>query len=110
NQIPDDVTVQVLVQAREDLIIKTFDALKGAKRAVVHVYNSTSRVQRDKVFKMSKEEIKAIAVFGASRVQQEAKRYPDTQWTFEYSPESFSSTEVEFAVEVCNAVIDVWQP
>ncbi|MFY9179095.1 MAG: 2-isopropylmalate synthase [Venatoribacter sp.] len=110
NQIPDDVTIQVLTQAREDLIVKTFAALKNAKRAVVHVYNSTSRVQREKVFKLDKQGILDIAVYGAKRVQEEAQKYPQTQWVFEYSPESFSSTEVDFAVEVCNAVIDVWQP
>ncbi len=110
NQIPDDVRIQVLVQAREELIAKTFEALKGAKQAVVHVYNSTSRIQRERVFGMSRDEIKSIAVRGASWVKQYADQYPDTDWTFEYSPESFTSTEVEYAVEVCDAVMDVWQP
>ncbi|MFC3151346.1 2-isopropylmalate synthase [Litoribrevibacter euphylliae] len=110
NQIPDDVTVQVLVQAREHLIEKTFEALKGVKRAVVHVYNSTSTVQREKVFKQDKDGIKAIAVQGAKWVQEYAAKYPETQWTFEYSPESFTGTEIDYAVEVANAVIDVWQP
>lgn len=110
NQIPDDVTVQVLTQAREHLIAKTFEALKGAKRAVVHVYNSTSTVQREKVFKQDKAGITAIAVQGAEWVQQYAEKYPETEWTFEYSPESFTGTEIDFAVDVANAVIDVWQP
>ena len=110
DQIPADVTVQVLVQARDDLIIRSFEALKGVRRAVMHVYNSTSPVQRNKVFKLDKQGIIDIAVHGATKVQEESRKYPETQWVFEYSPESFSSTEVDFAVEVCNAVIDVWQP
>lgn len=110
NQIPSDVRIQVLVQAREELIAKTFEALKGVKQAVVHVYNSTSRIQRERVFGMSRNEIKDIAVRGATWVKQYAERYPETNWTFEYSPESFTSTEVEYAVEVCEAVMDVWQP
>lgn len=110
NQIPDDVTVQVLVQARKELIDKTYQALEGVKRAVVHVYNSTSVVQRERVFGRAKEGITAIAVQGAQWVKEGAARYPQVDWTFEYSPESFTGTEVEYAVEVCNAVIDVWQP
>lgn len=109
-QIPDDVTIQVLVQARDALIERTFEALEGCKQAIVHVYNSVSPVQRNKVFKLDKEGIKAIAIKGAEKVASEAKKYPATQWTFQYSPESFSSTEVDFSVAVCNAVIDVWQP
>lgn len=109
-QIPDDVTVQVLVQAREDLITRTFEALRGAKRAIVHVYNSTSTVQRERVFQMDREGIKAIAVRGAELLKREAAKYPATAWTFQYSPESFSNTEMDYAVEVCDAVIDVWQP
>lgn len=109
-QIPADVTIQVLVQARDDLIERTFAALQGVRRAVVHVYNSTSPVQRQKVFKMDKQGIINMAVQGATKVMTEAKKHPHSQWVFEYSPESFSSTEVDFAVEVCNAVIDVWQP
>ncbi|MDY6943687.1 MAG: 2-isopropylmalate synthase [Pseudomonadota bacterium] len=108
--IPDDVTVQVLVQAREELIARTFEALKGIRRAIVHVYNSTSTVQRRVVFGMDREGIKAIAVQGARWVRDYAKRYPETEWVFQYSPESFTGTEVDYAVEVCNAVIDVWQP
>lgn len=109
-QIPDDVTVQVLVQARDELIERTYEALKGVRRAVVHVYNSTSPVQRNKVFGVDKAGIVEIARKGAAKVMSEATRYPETEWVFQYSPESFSSTEVEFATEVCNAVIDVWQP
>jgi len=109
-QVPDDVTVQVLTQARDSLIERTFEALKGIKQAIVHVYNSTSPTQRDKVFNLDKQGIKDIAVAGAKKVQMESQQYPDTQWTFEYSPESFSNTEVDFAIDVCNAVMDVWQP
>jgi len=109
-QIPDDVTVQVLVQARDELIERTYEALRGARRAVVHVYNSTSPVQREKVFGVDKAGIIKIARHGAEKVMAEANKYPDTEWVFQYSPESFSSTEVEFATEVCSAVIDVWQP
>ena len=109
-QIPDHVTVQVLVQAREDLIQRTFESLRGAVRAVVHVYNSTSPLQRERVFRQDKDGIKAIATRGAFWVAREASRYPLTEWTFQYSPESFSGTEVDYAVDVCNAVIDVWQP
>ena len=109
-RIPDDVTVQVLTQAREHLVERTFESLVGVKRAIVHVYNSTSRVQREKAFKMSKAEISRIAVDGATWVRDHAKRYPDTEWTFQYSPESFSQTEPEFVVEVCEAVCRVWEP
>ena len=108
--IPDDVTVQALTQARRELIDRTYEALRGVKRAIVHVYNSTSPVQREQVFKASREEIVAIAVNGARQLQECAARNPGAQWTFEYSPESFSGTEPDFAVEVCNAVLDVWQP
>lgn len=108
--VPDDVTLQVLVQAREHLIRRTFESLHGAKRAIVHVYNSTSKVQRDKVYQMSREQIKEIAVNGATMVRDLAKEYPNTEWIFQYSPESFSQTEPDYAVEVCNAVCDVWQP
>ncbi len=108
--IPVDVTVQVLTQARRELIERTFEALRGVKRAVVHVYNSTSPVQREQVFRASKEEIVAIAVNGARLVEEGAAKHPNAEWLFEYSPESFSGTEPEFAVEVSNAVLDVWQP
>ncbi|MDX2372995.1 2-isopropylmalate synthase [Psychrobacter sp. PP-21] len=110
NHVPDDVTLQVLVQAREHLIARTFESLKGAKRAVVHVYNSTSRVQREKVYGKDKAEIKEIAIAGAKLLQEYAAKYPETDWVFQYSPESFSQTETEYAVEVCDAVCDVWQP
>ncbi|WP_319380572.1 2-isopropylmalate synthase [Thiomicrorhabdus sp.] len=110
NRIPDDVTVQVLVQAREHLIQRTYEALEGVKKAVIHVYNTTSKVQRDKVFCKNRQEVKQIAVDGATWVRDYAERYPQTEWVFQYSPESFSQTETDFAVEVCQAVMDVWQP
>ena len=109
NMIPDDVTVQVLTQAREHIIKKTFEAVKGAPHAVVHLYNSTSVAQREQVFKKSKEEIKQIAVDGAQLLLKLASE-TDGNFTFQYSPESFSGTEVDYAVEVCNAVLDVWKP
>ena len=108
--IPDDVTIQVLVQARETLIVRTFEALKGAKRAIVHVYNSTSPVQRERVFGLDRAGVTAIARQGAEWVRREAHKYPVTEWTFQYSPESFSNTEMDYAVEICEAVLDVWQP
>ncbi|MDA8662582.1 2-isopropylmalate synthase [Luminiphilus sp.] len=109
-RIPEDVTVQVLTQAREELIVRTFEALKGCKRAVLHFYNSTSTVQRDYVFALDRAGITDIAVKGAQLVKSVAANYPDTEWVFEYSPESFTGTEMDFAVDVCNAVIDVIQP
>ncbi len=109
DRIPEDVTVQVLVQAREDLIRRTFESLRGARRAIVHVYNSTSPVQRERVFGQNREGIKAIARQGAEWVQRESLRYPDTHWIFQYSPESFTATEPDYAVEVCETVLDVWQ-
>ncbi len=109
NLIPDDVTVQVLTQAREHIIKKTFEALKGAKNAIVHVYNSTSLAQREQVFRMSKDEIKQIAVDGA-KLLLELTEKAGANYRFEYSPESFTGTEPEYALEVCNAVLDVWQP
>ena len=108
--IPEDVTIQVLTQARQHLISRTFEALNGCRRAVVHVYNSTSRVQREQVFKRDREGILAIAKDGARMVADEAKKHPNTEWVFQYSPESFTGTEMDFAVEVCNAVMDIWQP
>ena len=107
--IPDDVTVQVLTQAREHIIRKTFEAVDGAPNAIVHVYNSTSVAQREQVFKKSKDEIKKIAVDGAKLLKELAAGVKGNI-RFEYSPESFHGTEVEYAVEVCNAVLDVWQP
>src|SRR5690606_8941712 len=110
NHVPHDVTLQVLVQAREHLIARTFESLKGAKRAIVHVYNSTRRVQREKVYAKDKVEIKEIAIAGANLLVEYAAKYPETEWVFQYSPESFSQTETEYAVEVCDAVCEVWQP
>lgn len=109
NMILDDVTIQVLTQAREHIIRKTFDALKGVKHAIVHVYNSTSFAQRQQVFQKSKEEIKEIAVEGA-RLLQRLTEEAGANYRFEYSPESFTGTEPEFALEVCNAVLEVWKP
>ena len=110
NRIPEDVTIQVLTQARPELIEKTFKALEGARRAVVHVYNSTSTVQRDYVFGLDREGIIKIARDGAKMVADEAAKHPNTEWVFEYSPESFTGTELDFAVDVVNAVTEVWQP
>ena len=107
--IPEDVTIQVLTQAREHIIRKTFEAVKGAPKAIVHVYNSTSVAQREQVFKKSKEEILKIAVEGA-KLLKELSEQTEGNFQFEYSPESFTGTEPEYALEVCNAVIDVWQP
>ena len=109
DMIPDDVTIHVLTQAREHIIKKTFKALEGAPRAVVHLYNSTSVAQREQVFKKSKEEIKQLAVDGAVLLRDLAAE-TDGNFRFQYSPESFSGTEVDYAVDVCNAVLDVWQP
>jgi 2-isopropylmalate synthase len=110
DRIPQDVTIQVLTQARPDLIEKTFQALKGARRVIVHVYNSTSTVQREQVFGLDRKGIIDIAVKGAELVRDCAARHPDTEWAFEYSPESFTGTELDFAVEICDAVTAVWQP
>ena len=109
DMIPDDVTVQVLTQAREHIIKKTFEAVKGAPRAIVHVYNSTSLAQREQVFRKSKEEVKQIAIEGAKLLKELAEA-DGGNFLFEYSPESFTGTEPEYALEVCNAVIDIWQP
>lgn len=107
--IPDDVTIQVLTQARPHIIKKTFEAVKGAKNVIVHVYNSTSVAQREQVFKKSKEEILQIAVEGA-KLLKELTEEAGENYRFEYSPESFTGTEPEYSLEVCNAVLDVWQP
>ncbi len=109
NMIPEDVTIQVLTQAREHIIKKTFEAVKGAPHAIVHLYNSTSLAQREQVFKKSKEEVKQIAVDGAKLLKDIADN-TDGNFSFEYSPESFHGTEMEYALEVCNAVLDIWQP
>ena len=110
NRIPCDVTIQVLTQARQVLIERTYESLLGASSAIVHVYNSTSTVQRQKVYELDKEGIKQIAVQGAKWVLEGAVAQPDTQWIFQYSPESFTGTEIDYALEVCEAVIDIWQP
>ncbi|GGC73599.1 2-isopropylmalate synthase [Marinobacter halophilus] len=110
NRIPDDVKIQVLTQARPELIERTYQALEGAQKAVVHVYNSTSTVQREQVFGLDQAGIRAIAVRGATVVKEIASRYPDTDWTFQYSPESFTGTELDYAAEVINAVTEVWRP
>jgi 2-isopropylmalate synthase len=109
-KVPDDVTIQVLTQARPALIQRTFESLKGAKKAILHVYNSTSVVQREKVFKTDKAGIVEIAVAGAQEVKRCAQLAPETQWAFQYSPESFTGTEIDFAVEACDAVSSVWKP
>ena len=109
NMIPEDVTIQVLTQCREHIIRQTFNAIKGAPRAIIHFYNPTSAVQREQVFHMDKEEIKKIAVDGAKLIRQLSEEY-EGNFLFEYSPESFTATEPEYAVEVCNAVLDVMQP
>lgn len=110
DMIPDDVTVQVLTQARKELIERSFESLRGAKKAIMHVYNSTSTVQREQVFELSRDGIKDIAVEGAKLVRECAAKQPETDWTFQYSPESFTGTEIEYAVEVCDAVMNEWQP
>ena len=110
NLIPDDVTIQVLTQARPEQIDQTFEALRGARRAIVHLYNSTSTVQRRVVFALDKPGIVDIAVRAARQVRALAEALPETEWTFEYSPESFTGTELDFAKGICDAVNDVWQP
>ncbi len=110
NRIPDDVTIQVLVQAREDLIERTFQSLVGARRVIIHLYNSTSPAQRRVVFGKSREEIKAIAVQGARWIQERLHRLAGTDVRLQYSPESFSATEIEFSREISEAVMEVWQP
>lgn len=109
-RIPEDVSIQVLTQSRPHIIAKTFAAVKGAKNVVVHLYNSTSFAQRQQVFRMSEDEIVDIAVAGAKLFDEYASKMPETNFCFEYSPESFTGTEMEFALRICNAVIDVWQP
>ncbi|MDM9382316.1 2-isopropylmalate synthase [Chlorogloeopsis sp. ULAP01] len=108
--IPDDVTIQVLTQAREDLIRRTFAALQGAKRAIVHLYNATSPVFRRTVFGLDRQGTINLAVSAAKLLTELAKEQPDTQWQFQYSPETFTATELDFAKEICDAVLDVWQP
>lgn len=110
NLIPEDVTIQVLTQSREHLIVKTFEALKGCKKAIVHLYNSTSTLQRNVVFGKSREEIIDIAVEGAKLLNRQASKYPDTEFYFEYSPESFTGTEMDYALEICERVVSIWNP
>jgi len=109
-KIPSDVTIQVLTQAREELIIKTFESLKGISKAIVHFYNSTSTLQRKVVFNQDKEGIKKIATDGASLIKSLAEKNSDTEWTFEYSPESFTGTELKYAREVCDEVVEILKP
>jgi len=108
--IPDDVTIQVLTQARPELIARTYESLRGARRAIVHVYNSTSVAQRRVVFRTDRAGIIDLAVRGATEVREHAMRQRDTEWAFEYSPESFTGTELDFAVEICDAVTAIWEP
>ncbi len=110
NRVPDDVSIQILVQCREDLIRRSFEALQGAKSAIVHIYNSTNPAQRKIVFGMSPAQIQEIAVNGARLVRELADQNPQTEWTLQYSPESFVLTELEFSLAVCEAVSDVWEP
>lgn len=109
-QIPDDVTISVLTPAREVFIERSFKALKGSKQAIVHLYNSTSKIQREKVFNSDKKTIIELAVNAAKTMQRCAKTQAKTTWTFEYTPESFTATEPEYALDICNAVGEVWQP
>ncbi len=109
-KIPEDVTVQVLTQAREDLIRRSFDSLEGARAAIVHVYNALSPAWREIVFRMTRDEVKQIAVNAAKLLRDEAARRPDTDWHFEYSPETFSTAEIDFSLEVCEAVMEVLRP
>ncbi|RYD61787.1 MAG: 2-isopropylmalate synthase, partial [Sphingomonadales bacterium] len=109
-KIPDDVLVQVLTQSRQDLIETSFQSLNGAKQAIVHLYNAVSPAWREVVFGMSRAEVKGIAVAGAKVLRDEAAKQPDTEWHFEYSPETFSTAELDFSLEVCEAVMDVLQP
>jgi 2-isopropylmalate synthase len=109
-RVPEDVTIQALTQARPELIARTFESLKGARRAIVHLYNSTSTLQRRVVFGLERDGITRIATDGAKLVRDTAARYPETEWVFEYSPESFTGTELEYAAEVCDAVTEIWTP
>ena len=108
NRIPDDVKVQVLTQARDHLIARTFESLKGAKQAILHLYNSTSTLQRRVVFNQDRDGVRSIAEEGAKLVADHAAKQTDTDWTFQYSPESFTQTELDYALEVCESVMDIW--
>ncbi|QBD83762.1 2-isopropylmalate synthase [Ktedonosporobacter rubrisoli] len=109
-RIPDDVTIQVIVQAREELIQRTFESIRGVKKAIIHLYNSTSPTQRRVVFGLDKADIIKIATRSTQRIKEMLPTLPDSQITFQYSPESFALTEIDFALEICEAVVDVWQP
>src|SRR6202051_2072208 len=108
--VPDDVTIQVLTQARSELIERSFESIRGAKRVIMHLYNSTSTLQRRVVFGLDKPGILGIAVTGARQIRDLAATMPETEIIYQYSPESFTGTELDFAVEICEAVMDVWQP
>ncbi len=110
NKIPDDVVIQALTQSRRDLIEKTFESMAGAKKAIVHLYNAVSPAWRDVVFKLDKQEVKQIAIDGAEILAEQAAKYPQTDWHFEYSPETFSTAELDFSLEVCEAVMEVLKP
>ena len=110
NYIPDDVTIEVLTQARDHLIERTFESLKGAKQAIVHIYNATSPTFREKVLNVDRAGNKQLAITAAKKVKELAAKQPQTKWTFQYSPETFTATEMDFAKEVCDAVCEVWQP
>ncbi|RYD62299.1 MAG: 2-isopropylmalate synthase, partial [Sphingomonadales bacterium] len=110
DRIPDDVIVQVLTQSRQDLIETSFQSLKGAKKAIVHLYNAVSPAWRRIVFGMSRDEVREIAIAGAKVLRDEAAKQPDTEWHFEYSPETFSTAELDFSLEVCEAVMDILRP
>lgn len=110
DRIPEDVTIQVLTQARADLIARTFESLVGARKAIVHLYNATAPLFRRVVFGMERHEIVDLAISGVTAMLEESRRQPDTDWTFEYSPETFCFTEPDFALEICERVLDVWQP
>src|SRR6201984_2518740 len=108
--LPDDVTIQVLTQARPELIERSFQAIRGARRAIMHLYNSTSTLQRRVVFGLDKPGIVEIAVTGAKLIRKLAEAMPQSEILYQYSPESFTGTELDFAVEICEAVMDVWRP
>src|SRR5690554_2579287 len=110
NRIPDDVTIIALTQSREDLIRRTVESAAGAKQAIIHLYNACAPAFRKIVFNMSRDEVKQIAIDGTRWVMENMARHPETDWYYEYSPEVFSTTEPEFALDVCNAVTEVWQP
>src|SRR5690606_35255805 len=109
-RIPDDVTIEVLTPAREDLIRRTVESVVGARRAIVHMYNATAPSFRKIIFNMSKEEVQAMAVAGTRLIRELTDAHPETEWVFQYSPEAFSMTELDFSKEICDAVSDAWQP